>query len=341
MFGFQFAPGVNETAEYRRLVNTFMLVSIQLYFIVFFPIATVFLAFQSGRKKGHLERVKYNPSLGITYYRNILQDISPADMSIITDLSIEKKKDISATLLRMFNKKIINFSEGKIIITSQPDTLPWDEAELIHMIQQGRITSASMARWKENRIREAITKGYIRECPSKSFRVFKGCCLSSCLSVVMTIAAVIIFGLIFSTTDGIAFLDNLDERLIFLETAEMNVDNVIELTTLARDIAFLGLILNILSVVIPCFVQFRFLGYAVSASRYEKTKKALDLAEKIAGLKRFIHEFSTLSSKQKEEVFLWDDFLVYAVVLEENDDIVKDISRGFGIDMTNINASIS
>ena len=44
-------------------------------------------------------------------------------------------------------------------------------------------------------------------------------------------------------------------------------------------------------------------------------------------MKNFIHDFSNLSEAHKEQVVLWDDYLVYAVVLEENQQIVKEIMK--------------
>jgi len=61
----------------------------------------------------------------------------------------------------------------------------------------------------------------------------------------------------------------------------------------------------------------------------QRTIKGDELAEKALGLKNFINEFSKLSEKTKEEVMLWDDVLVYAVVLEENDAIIENIMRNY------------
>jgi hypothetical protein len=42
-------------------------------------------------------------------------------------------------------------------------------------------------------------------------------------------------------------------------------------------------------------------------------------------MQRYIHEFSLLSDMEKEQVKLWEEFLVYAIVLEENEEIVSNI----------------
>ena len=60
-------------------------------------------------------------------------------------------------------------------------------------------------------------------------------------------------------------------------------------------------------------------------NKYERTKEGKILVEQIAAMQRYIHEFSLLSDMEKEQVKLWEEFLVYAIVLEENEEIVSNI----------------
>ena len=63
------------------------------------------------------------------------------------------------------------------------------------------------------------------------------------------------------------------------------------------------------------------------------------LMEQVFGIKNFIHDFSLLSEKEKEEVMLWNEFLIYAIVLEENSIIINEISKKF--EMNNIFSKIN
>ena len=72
-------------------------------------------------------------------------------------------------------------------------------------------------------------------------------------------------------------------------------------------------------------------------SQFIRTKKGELLAEQILGLKNYIHDFSYLSEKNKENVTIWDEFLVYAVVLEENERIVDDILKSNNINIGLLN----
>ena len=59
----------------------------------------------------------------------------------------------------------------------------------------------------------------------------------------------------------------------------------------------------------------------------ERTEYGDLMAECIYGMKNFIHDYSNLSEADKRQVVLWEDYLVYAVVLEENEQIVNEISK--------------
>ena len=56
-----------------------------------------------------------------------------------------------------------------------------------------------------------------------------------------------------------------------------------------------------------------------------RTAHGNEMAECIYGMKNFIHDYSNLSQADQEQVVLWDDYLIYAVVLEENQQIVAEI----------------
>ena len=64
-----------------------------------------------------------------------------------------------------------------------------------------------------------------------------------------------------------------------------------------------------------------------NAKKFRRTDYGNYMAECIYGMKNFIHDYSNLSMADKRQVILWEDYLVYAVVLEENEEIVNEISK--------------
>ena len=62
----------------------------------------------------------------------------------------------------------------------------------------------------------------------------------------------------------------------------------------------------------------------------KRTDYGNQMAECIYGMKNFIHDYSNLSTVDKRQVVLWEDYLVYAVVLEENKEIIDEIMQTKG-----------
>ncbi|MGN0614523.1 MAG: DUF2207 family protein [Porcipelethomonas sp.] len=91
--------------------------------------------------------------------------------------------------------------------------------------------------------------------------------------------------------------------------------------------------------VILMFIYLMFMiAFVLSASRVGKiimknnkpikrTEYGNQMAECVYGMKNFIHDYSNLSLADRHQAVLWEDYLVYAVVLEENEEIVNEISR--------------
>ena len=75
--------------------------------------------------------------------------------------------------------------------------------------------------------------------------------------------------------------------------------------------------------VLAVLVQ-RFIA-AINNTKIQRTELGDQFTEYIYGMKNFIHDFSMLEDATKDALILWDDFLIYAVVLEENDKIIEEI----------------
>ncbi|MGN0513992.1 MAG: DUF2207 family protein [Lachnospiraceae bacterium] len=65
--------------------------------------------------------------------------------------------------------------------------------------------------------------------------------------------------------------------------------------------------------------------YYNNTKSIERTEYGNLMAECILGMKNFINDYSNLSEADKRQVVLWEDYLVYAIVLEENENIINEI----------------
>lgn len=95
--------------------------------------------------------------------------------------------------------------------------------------------------------------------------------------------------------------------------------------------AFIGLMpLLVFSVfMLSCiFSAPRLLGIMTGSEKnIQRTEYGNHMAECIYGMKNFIHDYSNLSEADRRQAALWEDYLVYAVVLEENESIVNEIAE--------------
>ena len=49
---------------------------------------------------------------------------------------------------------------------------------------------------------------------------------------------------------------------------------------------------------------------------YIRTKKGEELNENLEGLKNYLKDFSTMHEKDEKSLTLWEDYLIYSVILE-------------------------
>lgn len=66
--------------------------------------------------------------------------------------------------------------------------------------------------------------------------------------------------------------------------------------------------------------------YAVANSKepYVRTKIGEQANEKLEGLKKYLEDFSSLENKSEEELMIWEDYLIYSVIFNQNEKIIKE-----------------
>ncbi|MDR1766072.1 MAG: DUF2207 domain-containing protein [Lachnospiraceae bacterium] len=303
--------------------------------MLIFPVmlAGVALGIQMGKAKRVKDNVTFAPIQDIDYYRDTLDALNPSLVSLLVDLDIYGQKDIAATLLRMRNKKLISFrDDGRIVVTGRDSAETKDtakpgsaegkspaagrrlsgahggakpdraELELLSAIKNGRLDGKGALRlWRQHRFNEAERLGYIRKKQAgvKKYEKY------AWFAVLSLLVVFVLWG-------------------VFLHI-DIHTHPVLWFLT-ALPIGALAFV--------PWYLLVREATYWNRGDVvWERTPLGNEMAEKIAGLSRFIHEFSKLSEADKELVALWDDYLVYAVVLEENEKIVKDICKRHKINM--------
>lgn len=319
----------------------------------FIPIA-IYLAYRISRMKVIKENSKYEVIDNIEYYRERFNNITPAEISLITDLEIETKKDISATILDLYQKGIIDFSENNIIVKNEEKILRPSEKELIKMIKNNNFSVESIENWKGYCIKEAQENNYIKVKIDKEKRpnFSKNNMVINISSKLFIISLILSLIFIFTPTGEkwYASLDEFDNKYAKEEKTELEIiesnqeakELYVKIISDSGPIMILSTIMFISFFVLigtPIYrkVRRKIYNKIEVNNRYERTHESKILVEQIAGIKNYIHDFSLLSEKDKENIVLWEDFLIYAVVLEENETIINDICKYKNINLNNFN----
>lgn len=296
------------------------------------------------------KNMRYKVVDNIEYYRDKFESISPAEMSLILDLEIERKKDISATLLSLNIKGLLDFEDDKIKLKNSGnlENLKPSERYLFEALKDGTLDGMDMSNWEKVCIKEAMDDGYIINAKQKRKFFWK-----STLLLILTI--LMLFYSIGKFTKNIdEYSKNVNEVQEEMGTINSNLEKIVgkddkqltnedeiklkeEYLPIAKDaigkigeplvlgLMIIGSIALIIGLIFYKIARIAIYKSGYGENKYERTKEGKVLAEQVAAMQRYIHEFSLLSDMEKEQVKLWEEFLVYAIVLEENEEIVSNI----------------
>ena len=291
------------------------------------PVTIFLLARKSADITQEIQNRKYNSKEDIVYYREKLDGISPTTISLMQNLKVEEEKDLAATLMKLQLNKNIKIENDLIqVLSDDVSDLTLSEKQLFYMIADQKINRKQIEGWVQVSVGEAKTEGYIKEQNPK-----KG--LFSKKLILFIILGVFIFGVQ-------KFTPQLDGVIADLEQAEYSDD--MPLHEIVQSDVF-DLYIDSLFVCMGCFISLVGLlswlpFYSVYTRQYKnknnslkRTEKGDELTDVILGMKRFIHDFSMLDIATKEQIALWDDFLIYAIVLEENEKVIDEILSVKGV----------
>lgn len=296
------------------------------------------------------KNMRYKVVDNIEYYRDKFESISPAEMSLILDLEIERKKDISATLLSLNIKGLLDFENDKIKLKNSGnlENLKPSERYLFEALKDGTLDGMDMSNWEKVCIKEAMDDGYIINAKQKRKFFWKS-------TLLLILAILMLFYSIGKFTKNIdEYSKNVNEVQEEMGTINSNLEKIVgkddkqltnedeiklkeEYLPIAKDaigkigeplvlgLMIIGSIALIIGLIFYKIARIAIYKSGYGENKYERTKEGKVLAEQIAAMQRYIHEFSLLSDMEKEQVKLWEEFLVYAIVLEENEEIVSNI----------------
>ena len=229
-----------------------------------------------------------------TYYRDLLNNYSPSELSYIDNFKFEKNICMVASLLSLKLKKIIDFKDNNIIILKDEENISNNEKYILSNIYEGKLCSVNEETFLLKTQQDCIDNGLL----NKSDNSYKK-------KVLRYVLIFVIFIFIVSFSFYIYY-----NKQIF------------SVQLLSRLILFV------------LFIIYSIIVFSIFIRTYYKLNKNNDLVrttngevinEKLEGLKNFLKDFSNVSDKNEDYLILLEDYLIYSVIFEQNTLIVKNI----------------
>lgn len=251
-------------------------------------------------RKEKLEKIDFKNDHN--YYRDIIQKYSPAELLYIDEFrTSENYKIYLMTLLKLELKKYITVKDNIINVINRDDSnLKLSEKYVMSCIKNGKLHVNT----KEDKIydyvkEEAISDNLIKEQDEK----LKPLLLNKKILFLFVI-------LILNT--------------IFIPFTFSYVENQILLSIL-----LIIFVISFFMVVIffPLSIYYYEKYYELNhkLNNYLRTEEGSLINYKLNGLKNYIKDFSNLDEKDKENIKLWEDYLIYSIMFNLNNKVLNEM----------------
>lgn len=292
------------------------------------PFVVIWRAVTSTIKRSVVKNTTFNVLQDLDYYRDRFENVSPADISMLTDLELEPRKDIAALILKYTMLGLVSTEHGRIQVLStvHPD-IGESDRYLLKAMADDRVDGSVVREWREKAKTEVVNKGYLEDIKRTGEGRQSGCGTASTIGCLCPILIILLCGTFAGTSskfqDYSNTIDSLDDSMSNLEFIHYMMDSPEFTAQMVTSVTVA--VLCVIALFLPLAGLLYLIARSISKKYYKRTALGQELTEEIYGMKNFIHDFSELSHADKEQLVLWDDFLIYAVLLEENTSIVDEI----------------
>lgn len=304
------------------LVSMLVLIIYALVFTMMtLPVTLYLLARKTVDIEKELKNKKYTSRQKVIYYRDKLNGISPTTISLMQNIKLEEEKDLIATLLKLQLMGNIVISGNEIIITSEDTSklLPSEEI-LFNELKTGKLRRSYIEDWKKQAVVEAKAQGYLKEKKSSKTILRKKIIL-----IVLFVLSIFYFmkyaDHVINSIEEVLKLDISEDMSLF--DIPIHKDSEIFIDVLSQIALLFVSVIGVFGCPVLYFIFH--VMYKFQKDELKRTYKGEALTDEILGMKRFLHDFSMLNEADKEAIGLWDEFLIYAVVLGENEKVVDEI----------------
>lgn len=264
----------------------------------------IFIIKHSANKAKKENMSKIDFSRDKDYYREILKNYSPAELSYIDDFKVDYKREIVTTILSLELKGKVKIENDSIsILNDYDEDLRKTERFILKSIDNGKIKITDSGYIESFAQDEAIEDELIIKNTDKIGR--KRVIKKILHQLILCLMSILIF-------------------VIFCANCEKlnNASTVIR----AMSMIFISIVFFIIWIEIGFGVIATFVYAIMQINSYRRTEKGEEINKNIEGLKQYIKDYSFLEDKDKETLMVWQEYLIYSVIFDINEtDIVQKI----------------
>ena len=173
-----------------------------------------------------------------------------------------------------------------------------NEKYILDSIEDGKITNLNETEFTTKVKEDAIRNGLLKESKIEWGKFTRVLILSLSFMALMIFICITLFSDFVSNPTNIA-----DWKLFILMFA----------------------ILLILYLPISIGIYFNTYIVKMKKNSYIRTKKGEELNENLEGLKNYLKDYSNIHEKDEKSLTLWEDYLIYSVIFNQNTKVIKNI----------------
>ncbi len=242
------------------------------------------------------------------YFRNIVKEYCPTELLFLNNLDIKNKTYVVLSLLNMYKNKIIDINDDGVKKLTDTTTNNIDNY-VLSKIQNNAVYINSLD-FNQFIMNKCISDNLIIKNNKISF--FEKYVKNKSKYTEMIAGFFIIFPIIILVIAAVIFRAN---------------DQTLSDNSFKYFVLFVPIYACSSFYIISIFNSFAKSYEKNKESSFIRTSKGNDINKKLNGLKNFLLEFSDLENGEKEEIMLWDEYLIYSVMFDQNTKIYDDISK--------------
>ncbi len=248
-------------------------------------------------KKFYKEKLNIDDFKNDSYYREIMQEYSPGQLSFIDDFNIDEK-DIVATVLSLELKGKIKIEDKIIILNNEVNDLKENEKYVFEKIKKGENIDAIIVNYGEKVINDCIKDKLIETKTDTTKKIKKKIFIAIFIYILIILENIYGFNIIQINNELINFALFIFDIVLFLGIFFFPIAAIIYITSYYT---------------------------MTKINPYVRNKRAKDINYNLEGLRNFIKDYSLLEQKDYKDIVIWENYLIYSVFLGNNNRIVKQI----------------